>query len=145
MIDPGVQDGDTYTYVAQRVQTFSLEGHTLELRGEPSAPVTFAFRDTFPPRMPTGLVLVPGGGFGEPASIDLVWDSNFEPDLLGYTVYRSQDGGSFERLNAAPLAVPSYRDMKVEPGRRYTYRVTAIDQRKNESAPSAEAGETLRR
>jgi hypothetical protein len=145
MIDPTVRDGDTYTYIAQRVQTVTLGEHMLELRGAPSVPVTFSFRDTFPPRVPTGLVLVPGGGFGEPASIDLVWDANIEPDLLGYNVYRSQDGGGFERLNAVPLPAPSYRDMQVEPGRRYTYRVTAIDQRRNESAPSAVASESLRK
>jgi hypothetical protein len=145
MIDTTVRDGDSYIYVAQRVATVTLGEHTLELRGRPSAAVPFAFRDIFPPQVPTGLVLVPGGGFGEPASIDLVWDANFEPDLLGYNVYRSQDGGSFERLNPAPLTAPAYRDLQVEAGPRYTYRVTAIDQRQNESAPSVVASESLRK
>ena len=122
MIDSGVRDGDSYTYVAQRVETVTLGEHKLELRGLPSAPVSFSFRDTFPPRVPTGLVLVPGGGFGEPPSIDLVWDSNIEADLLGYNVYRSRDGAAFERLNDVPLPAPSYRDMHVEPGHQYTYR-----------------------
>jgi hypothetical protein len=143
--DPGVRDGDTYTYVAQRVLAVTLEGHALELRSPPSAPATFAYRDTFPPKPPTGLVLVPGGGFGEPPSIDLAWDANFEPDLLGYNVYRGDGDAAFVKINPEPLPTPSYRDLQVEPGRQYTYRVTAIDQRHNESPPSAVASESLRK
>ena len=143
--DPSVRDGDTYTYVAQRVATVTLEGHTLELRSPASAPITFAYRDTFPPKPPTGLVLVPGGGFGEPPSIDLAWDASFESDLLGYNVYRGDGDAAFIKLNPEPLPSPSYRDLHVEPGRQYTYRVTAIDQRHNESPPSAIASESLRK
>jgi hypothetical protein len=143
--DPSVRDGDTYTYVAQRVLAVTLEGHALELRSPPSSPATFAYHDTFPPKSPTGLVLVPGGGFGEPPSIDLAWDANFEPDLLGYNVYRGDGDAAFVRINPEPLPTPSYRDLQVEPGRQYTYRVTAIDQRRNESPPSAVASESLRK
>jgi hypothetical protein len=143
--DPGVRDGDTYTYVAQRVETVTLEGHTVELRSVASAPATFAFHDIFPPKPPTGLVLVPGGGFGETPSIDLAWDANFEPDLLGYNVYRGDGDSAFVKINPEPLPTPSYRDLRVEPGRQYTYRVTAVDQRHNESPPSAIASESLRK
>lgn len=144
MIDTSVRDGDTYTYVAQRVQTVSLNGQKFELRSVPSAPVTFTYHDVFPPKAPAGLVLVPGGGFGETPSIDLSWDANYERDILGYNIYRS-DGGGFAKINNEPVSVPAFHDTHVEPGHQYTYRVTAVDQRHNESAPGATASETLRK
>lgn len=144
MVDTTVREGDTYTYVAQRVETVALAGYALEVRSAPSPATTFTYHDLFPPRAPTGLVLVPGGGFGEPPSIDLSWDANFESDLAGYNVYRNS-GAGFVKVNADPVAVPSFRDMHAEPGQQYAYRVTAVDQRKNESAPGASATETLRK
>ena len=143
-IDTTVRDGDTYTYVAQRVETLTLAGHEVEMRSSPSPVATFTFHDVFPPKPPTGLVLIPGGGFGEPLSIDLSWDANLENDILGYNIYRSS-GGEFAKINATPIAVPSYRDLRVEPGQQYSYRVTAVDQRQNESAPGPSATETLRK
>jgi hypothetical protein len=145
MFDSSVVDGDTYIYVAQRVLKLTLQGHTLEVRGEPSPAVTFTYRDTFPPSAPSGLVLVPGGGFGEAPSFDLAWDANLEPDLLGYNVYRRDGDGAFVKINAEPLTAPAFRDLQVEAGHQYTYRVTAVDQRHNESAPGAEVQETLRK
>ncbi len=144
MVDTGVRDGDTYVYVAQRMRTVTLSGQRFELRSTPSAAVTFTFRDVFPPKVPTGLVLVPGGGFGESPTIDLSWDANFESDLAGYNVYRSE-GAEFVKLNAETVATPAFRDVHVTPGHTYTYRVTAIDQRKNESAASSAVSESLRK
>jgi hypothetical protein len=144
LIDRGAVDGDTYSYVAQRIATVTVGGHTLELRSMASPPATFTFHDTFPPQAPTGLVLVPGGGFGESRSIDLAWDANLETDMLGYNVYRSE-GAGFVRLNAELVQAPAYRDMQVQPGHTYTYRVTAVDRRHNESVPGAEVQETLRK
>ncbi len=145
MLDPSAGDGNTYSYTAQRVQTVTLAGHTLELHSEPSTVATFTFHDTFPPKPPSGLVLVPGGGFGEAPSIDLSWDANLESDMLGYNVYRSHASGAFERLTEEPVPAPAFRDLHVQPGERYTYRVTAVDQRHNESAPSATVMESLRK
>ncbi len=145
MLDTSVVDGNTYTYIAHRVQTVTISGHTLELRSEPSPPATFTFHDIFPPKPPTGLVLVPGGGFGEAPSIDLSWDANPERDMLGYNVYRGHGSAAFERITAEPIPAPAFRDMQVQPGERYTYRVTAVDQRHNESAPGATITETLRK
>ena len=142
-IDTTVRDGDTYTYVAQRVATVMAGSQKLELRGLASPVATFAYRDVFPPQSPKGLVLVPGGGFGEPPSIDLNWDASFETDVIGYNVYRSS-GAGFAKLNAEPVLVPSFSDTQVEPGHKYTYRVTAVDKRKNESGPGDSATETLK-
>jgi hypothetical protein len=147
MIDRTVRDGETYVYVAQRVRTVTLGGHTLEVRSAASAPVTIVYRDTVPPRAPTGLALIPGGGFGAKVSIDLSWDGNDEQDLLGYNIYRRNgagDSSGFTRLNSEPVSAPAFRDLQVQAGERYTYRVTAVDVRHNESAPGAVVSESLR-
>jgi len=157
-IDRTLHDGDTVSYTAQRIRTISLaiptsvttgkdgrpketkaSTETLELRSDPSAPITFTFHDTVPPTIPTGLAAIPGGGFGEPPSIDLSWESNPEADILGYNIYRA-DANSvsvFTRLNPEPIPGPSFRDLTAKPGQAYLYRVTSVDQRHNESAPGA--------
>ncbi len=144
MLDRSVRDLESYTYRAQRVQTVSLQGQQVELRSEPSAAVNFAFRNTFPPHAPTAPRSVPVGGFGAPISIDLSWEPGQEADVAGYNVYRQTDAGPFLRLNPTPIAEPALHDAAVQPGHTYTYRVTAIDGRKNESAPSSETREALR-
>jgi hypothetical protein len=157
MLDSGIHDGDTVTYTAQRARTVRLtippafttsrkgkrveskaSEAAFELRGEPSPPATIAFHDTFPPSVPAGLAAVEGGGFGEHASIDLSWEPNPELDLLGYNIYRADAGENpaFVRLNADPAAGAAYRDRSAQAGHAYLYRVTAVDQRHNESAPS---------
>jgi len=144
MVDRSAVDGSSYTYVAQRVRTVTLGGHALELRSAASAPVSITYRDVFPPKAPTGLQLIPAGGFGDAPSIDLSWDANAESDVLGYNVYRAE-GGEFVKVNGEPLPAPAYRDLRVEPGHTYSYRVTAVDQRRNESAPGGVLRETLRK
>ena len=148
--DPGgvwdrtVRDRESYIYVAQRITRVFLEGHELQLKGLASLPATFEYRDTFPPHAPTGLVSVPGGGFGSAPSIELSWEPNLESDLLGYNVYRREGSAEFIKLNATPLPAPAYRDQQVKAGALYTYRVTAIDQRRNESASGEEIHESVR-
>ena len=143
VFDQAIISGGTYTYTAQRILKLTLAGHPLEVRSEPSAPVAFAYRDIFPPQPPSGLVAIPGGGFGQPPSIDLVWDAAPELDMLGYNIYRREADGPFTRLNPDPLPAPAYRDLAVQPTRRYTYRITTVDQRHNESAPGSEVQESL--
>jgi hypothetical protein len=149
-IDHTAQMGETYQYTAQRVRSASLGGHTLELRSAVSPPVTVAMRDTFPPHVPSGLEAVPGGATAADRSIDLSWAPDTDADLAGYFVYRQEVDpkgivtGTVTRLNTTPVVGPAYRDQTALPGRRYAYRVTAVDTAGNESAPSADVQETLR-
>ena len=82
-------------------------------------------------------------------SIDLSWDPVGDPagelDVVGYYVYRAEEGGGFNRLNAQPVAASAYRDLSVAAGRTYRYRVTAVDRRGNESGPGGEVRETAAR
>jgi fibronectin type 3 domain-containing protein len=70
--------------------------------------------------------------------------------LAGYFVYRQEVdakgavAGTATRLNLTPVVGPAYRDQTAVAGRRYAYRVTAVDTAGNESAPSADVQETLR-
>ncbi len=149
-IDHTAQKGETYRYTAQRVRSVSLGGHNLELRSAISSPVTVAMRDIFPPHAPSGLEAVPGGATAADRSIDLSWTPDVDADLAGYIVYR-QDidkkgvvAGTATRLNLTPVVGPAYRDQTAMAGRRYAYRVTAVDTAGNESAPSADVQEMLR-
>jgi len=143
MIDRGAHRGESYTYRAQRLRTVSIGGLTLNLRSEPSPPVTLKVTDTFPPITPTGLASVPSASDGK-AAIDLSWEPVTDADLAGYSVYRRSTSGSFEKLTATPLLGPAFSDSTVTPGTSYTYRVTAVDGTGNESPPSAEVTETAR-
>lgn len=141
LLDRSVESGATYRYVAQRVREITLAGHVLRLLGEASAPAVLNYRDLFAPTAPEGLEAIPEGGFvaaGGQASalaISLSWEPSPEGDVAGYNVYRSGAAGEFFRLNSAPVPAPAYRDATVQGGKRYRYRVTAVDLRNNESAP----------
>jgi hypothetical protein len=142
-LDRTAQRTETYTYTAQRLRTVNLNGHIYELRSEPSSPITVNLSDTFPPATPTGLAAIPGGT-ATTAAIDLSWQPSTDPDLSGYHVYRRNAAGTFERLTSTSVLGPAFSDITVTPGTAYTYRVTAVDNTGNESAPSTEVTETAR-
>jgi fibronectin type 3 domain-containing protein len=93
--------------------------------------------DKFPPAAPVELHATAG-----PASIELNWEPNAEPDLAGYRVYRAVGGGAFEKI-ADLAAIPTYSDKAVERGRAYRYAITATDKAGNESQRSAAAEVTM--
>jgi hypothetical protein len=150
MIDQSALRDGTYTYRAQRVLPVNAGGRSFVILSERTEPVTVAMRDTFPPEVPQGLVSIPGSvvqpsGARSRPTIDLSWQPNAEADLAGYLVYRTdlgEAGGARAttgpvRLTASPIAGSAFRDTSVLPGHRYAYRVAAVDQTGNESAPSA--------
>jgi hypothetical protein len=142
-IDHTAQIGKTYGYSAQRVRTIELGGQTLTLRSQAAGPVKVVMIDTFPPDPPTGLVAIPGflsaetrGPVAKP-TIDLSWQPSAEDRIAGYNVYRSEGTDVPERLiTATPIPTPSYRDLSVEPGHSYGYRVSTVDAVGNESGRS---------
>ncbi len=156
-LDDTARFGESYEYRVQRVTQVkaggaapengaALEsGAALELAGPFSAPVRVDVIDRFPPGVPQGLVAVAAA---QEKSIDLSWEPDTDADLAGYIVYRavaSEAGASdWVRVSGAqPLAAAAYRDLTVEAGRAYRYRVTAVDETGHESAPSAEAQESM--
>jgi fibronectin type 3 domain-containing protein len=90
--------------------------------------------DITPPAVPTNLTATAEGG-----SIALDWANNTEPDLAGYTVYRSLTSGGGYVSIATGVAASAYSDNTVTDGTTYYYAVSAVDTAANESAMSAEA------
>ncbi len=144
-LDKSIRFGQVYEYRAQRVARIALEGQTLELAGELSAPIRVDALDIFPPDVPTGLAAVAtAGDTSTETSIDLNWQPVTDSDLAGYAVYRSESGGPWRRISPAePIVPPAYHDAQVQPGHTYSYAVSAIDQGGHESARSAETEETV--
>jgi hypothetical protein len=145
LIDGTAHADEPYRYTAVRSRTVTVDGRKLELRSEPSAPVTFTLHDVFPPAVPQGLLAagfaVEGTGKLE---VDVVWQPDTEADLAGYNVYRqtlAADGtaGAAVKLNDKLVELPAFHDMSAEHGVGYRYTVTAVDARGNESAASSPA------
>jgi len=91
------------------------------------------YQDRFAPPLPADLVAL-----GETGRIRLVWKGSDAEDLAGYILYRRDAAGDFKRITAQPLTAAEYIDTDVKAGTAYSYRVTAVDQTGNESAPSNE-------
>ena len=103
------------------------------LLSEPLVLESFVPEDVFPPRPPSGLIVV-----RMPDRAQLTWDDNAETDLAGYHVYRTAAGGEPQLIS--PL-VPINRFVDEAPpaGADFTYTVTALDKWGNESLPAGVA------
>ncbi len=134
-----------YEYRAQRVARVTVEGKTLELASEFSAPVRVEAQDIFPPERPPNLAAVATAGEnGAAPAIDLSWQPVTDADLAGYAVYRREGEAAWQRISPPePLASPAFHDAQVQSGHTYRYAVSAISQGGNESARSAETEEPV--
>ena len=112
------------------------------IEGDDSPPQRVFTKDIYPPAVPTGLQAVFSGP-GQPPFVDLLWTPDTDADLAGYNVYRREEGGTFAKINSDVVKTPAYRDGNVVSGKTYSYAVTAVDERGNESARSEEASETV--
>jgi hypothetical protein len=144
-VDKSVRMGETYEYRAQRLARAAVDGKTLELEGQFSAPVRVEVRDVFPPDVPTGLAAVAAlGANGGETAIDLSWQPVADANIAGYVVYRREGGGVWERVSPTePVVGPAFHDTRVLPGRTYRYAVSAVSQSGHESGRSDEAQETV--
>ncbi len=97
-----------------------------------SAPVEVAARDVFPPEPPQNLNAVVENG-----AVILLWVAPPDPDVAGYRIYRRVEGETEKTLlQPALVNALSFRDDKVQTGKKYEYQVTAVDTHGNESAPA---------
>ncbi len=141
LIDATAGPNEPYRYTAVRSRTVTLNGRKLELRSGPSAVVTFTWRDVYPPSIPQGLL---AAGFpvqgSDSIAVDLVWQPNTESDVAGYNIYRQPLAtGAAMKLNAKSVPLPAFHDATAARALGYRYTVTAVDNKGNESAPSAPA------
>jgi hypothetical protein len=133
-LDSTAEFGKKYSYL---VQAYADLGANREVQSDLSPERTLTPEDKFPPAVPANLRATASAN-----SVELSWDANTEPDLDGYRVYRSVNGGAFEKI-AGVNEIPAYSDKPVESGKTYRYVVTAVDKSGNESARSAVAEATL--
>jgi hypothetical protein len=74
------------------------------------------------PPTPTGV-----SAFQDSPGVRLDWADNTNADLLGYYVFRSNNGNSgFKRLNNAPLTTSEFLDQAITDGSKAFYRVMAV-------------------
>jgi fibronectin type 3 domain-containing protein len=73
-----------------------------------------------------------------PDSVEVTWTRSPEADTKGYYVYRSANGGPFERQGDL-VTLPTFSDRKAEHGKTYRYAISAIDQKGNSSENSVPA------
>lgn len=138
-IDTTAHTGNSYRYIAERIEQVTIAGRDMEIASQPSAPAETAYPDVFPPPVPTGLV---SAADTAAKTIDLDWTPDVDPGLAGYIVYRRGVGAHepAQRISPAgkPVTTSTWRDTTALPGQRYAYSVSAIDVSGNESQRSAE-------
>ena len=104
-----------------------------EAESEDSAITPITPHDTFPPAPPTNV-----SALFTASAVELVWTANREPDLAGYNIYRREKEGVPQKINVELLRTPTFEDRSVQLGHQYLYRVTSVDETRNESSPSEE-------
>ena len=140
-LDQSIEWEKTYFYYAEVVTSISAPGQPeMLIEGDDTPEVKVTAHDVFPPAAPSGLEAV-FSGVGQAPFIDLSWKPNTEADLAGYNIYRREDGGEPVKINSELDKEAVYRDGNVQPGKKYFYRVSAVDERGNESGKSEETSE----
>ncbi|MCU1269694.1 MAG: hypothetical protein JWN74_988 [Acidobacteriaceae bacterium] len=142
LLDTGFESEKTYDYRLTVVTLVEQASGSAQVEGDDGPPVRVVAHDVFPPKPPTGLQAVFSGP-GQKPFIDLVWAGNSEADLAGYNVYRREAGGESVKINTELVKTPALRDSDVAPGHQYSYSISAVDARGNESPRSEEASEAV--
>jgi hypothetical protein len=126
-IDKDAQYGTAYRYTAVAFND-QAKANALSKTSEAQEITPI---DTFQPAAPAGVTAL-----ASPRSVEVSWDRNTERDVKGYFVYRSVDGAPFARIGNL-LNIPAYSDKDVQAGKKYSYQISAVDLRNNESDRSA--------
>ncbi len=142
-IDQTFEWEKTYFYRGTVVSVIETAGKAaVEVEGDDTPEVKVFAHDVFPPAVPSGLQAVFSGP-GQQPFVDLIWTPVPDADLDGYNVYRHEEGSAAVKINSELVKTPAFRDMKVVSGRTYSYSVSAVDQRGNESGRSEETSESV--
>jgi hypothetical protein len=132
----------TYLYRVTAVSVVKRPDSAVQVEGDDTPPVRVVAHDIFPPSVPAGLQAV-FSGEGQKPFIDLIWAPVTNADLAGYNVFRREGDGIAVKLNRELVKSPAYRDTEVTAGKTYTYSVSAMDVRGNESGKSEESSEAV--
>jgi hypothetical protein len=113
-LDTGLVEGNTYYYTVASVDVTGKAGvksaELSILAGRPTPPTCLA-------------------ATADKDKICLVWKPNPEKDIMGYRIYRKEEGGEYEFINGVGLAGvdTSFCNRKIENGIVYYYVISAID------------------
>jgi hypothetical protein len=140
--DSGLAWEQTYLYRVATVSVIKRPDSEVQVEGDDTSPVRVVAHDVFPPSVPAGLQAA-FSGEGQKPFIDLVWAPVMNADLAGYNVYRLEADGSATKLNSELVKAPSYRDITISSGKTFTYSVSSVDVRGNESRRSEPASESV--
>ena len=141
-LDQSFEWEKTYDYRVTIVTMVAAGDREQQVEGDDTPIVQVVAHDVFPPATPSGLQAVFSGP-GQKPFIDLIWAPNTEPDLAGYSVYRHAPGTEPVKINSELVKAPAFRDSGVVAGSQYSYSVSAVDVRGNESPHSEEANEAV--
>jgi hypothetical protein len=140
--DSALEWEKTYLYRVTAVTIVKRPDSEVQVEGDDSPSVRVVAHDVFPPSVPAGLQAA-FSGEGQKPFIDLIWAPVTNSDLAGYNVYRSEADAAAIKLNSELVKAPSYRDSAVASGKTYTYSVSAVDVRGNESQRSEPTSEPV--
>ena len=133
--DPDFSWGGIYSYFV-RAYTATSSGLAESADSSTAAVVP---QDSFPPSPPLGLQAVAGE-----SAVELSWIPSPELDAAGYHVYRSSAGRAPARCNRELVVAAAFTDRDVRGEQQYSYAVSAVDQKGNQSAPSVALLVTVR-
>ncbi len=142
-IDRNFAFGTDYQYTVRALSL--LPGNTAlsaAIESNESLPLVHTPKDTFPPVAPGPVTIASIGGI-----VSLFWPLNQETDIAGYNLYRAAEENTppekWIKLNPQLHKTASFRDDRVQVGKPYFYRITAVDIYGNESQRSTTVSETV--
>ncbi|MFZ2957912.1 MAG: right-handed parallel beta-helix repeat-containing protein [Candidatus Ozemobacteraceae bacterium] len=112
------------------------EGRSSETSTTNSFTTVSILNDRTPPAAPKGAGIALSE---QPNQVTIFWTPNNETDLKGYRIYRSElPAAGFTAISGAITAkgTERYVDAGVVTGKKYHYRVAAVDQANNEGSAS---------
>ncbi|MFC5527937.1 fibronectin type III domain-containing protein [Cohnella yongneupensis] len=121
-------DGTLYTFA---VSAISARGNESGKSAAVTAKPVVSDADRTPPSVP-----VINMGLPQANGVVLMWSQSPEPDLAGYKIYKSLDGGSTWDSGYAVGMAPMYFYTGLKGGVPYTFAIASVDQSGNESAKS---------
>jgi hypothetical protein len=142
-IDRNFQFGANYQYMVRSL-SFKPGAASLSesIESDDSPPFDHKPKDTFPPAPPKPVTIASINKL-----VSLFWPLSAEPDVVGYNIYRAEDESDTPekcvKLNQDLHRTASFRDDRVQVGKRYFYQITAVDSYGNESARSETVSETV--
>jgi len=138
-VDRNFKFGTNYRYIVRAV---SLGTGGAQVESLNSNALTIAALDKFAPSAPAGVSIAAAQN-----RLSIFFAANPESDIAGYNIYRSTDPNlakeSWTKLTQTLLTRTTFHDERVEPGKKYYYYVTAVDNAGNTSFPSAVVEETV--